>query len=80
MQIPARKPWWRRKKFWGMIIGCLSGFFGERVGLDPELARSVAMSAGTYVAYETGLDLTESLRGGAHTLRVIKDKAEKFLP
>lgn len=37
-----RKPWWRQKKVWGVVIGALLRLFGSKMGLDPEAAEGAS--------------------------------------
>lgn len=33
-----RKPWWKSKKVWGILLAVALRLFGQKLGLDPEAA------------------------------------------
>lgn len=59
-----RKPWWKSKKFWGVIGTWLVSAFGHKLGLEPDTCITIASGIGAATGIEVLNDVIGALRGG----------------
>ena len=58
-----RKPWFKRKKFWGVVVTWLVSMFGGHVGLEPDQVITVATGFGAMTGLEAITDIIGAARG-----------------
>ncbi len=58
-----RKAWWKRKKFWGVVITWIVSMFGHKVGLEPDSVITIATGVGAMTGLEAITDIVGAARG-----------------
>jgi hypothetical protein len=59
-----RKPLWKSKKFWGIVLSVLCRLFGHRLGVDPGVAETAGNTLVFGVAAEAVIDAADAIGRG----------------
>jgi hypothetical protein len=58
------KPFWKSKKFWGIMVSVLLRLFGRKLGLDPAAVDLSALTLGAGVVVEGVIDAADAIGRG----------------